>query len=273
MGEPCSAKYIAQEIFDLLRTGEQIAPISSRCPAFGLPQAYDVVSMIAALRRARGEKTVGRKIGFTNRAVWQGYGISGPIWGYMFDTTVHDLERAGATFSLQGLPEPRIEPEMVLHLARAPETGMSEGDLAECIDWVAHGFEIVFSIFPGWKFTAADAAAAVGVHGALLLGKRRHVSEDRKNWMHAVSNFTIDLNGGRGATIHGHASNVLGGPLKALQFLVDELARFPNCEPLEAGELVTTGTLTEAMPARAGDLWRTSLGEIDIGGLRIALVQ
>ena len=75
--------------------------------------------------------------------------------------------------------------------------------------------------------------------------------------MHALSNFTIGLAGGGGVTVRGHASNVLGGPLKALQFLIDELARLPNCEPLEAGELVTTGTLTEAMPARAGDLWTT----------------
>jgi hypothetical protein len=44
---------------------------------------------------------------------------------------------------------------------------------------------------------------------------------------------------------------------KALHFLVDELARYPTMEPLGRGELVTTGTLTEAMPIAAGQSWST----------------
>jgi 2-oxo-3-hexenedioate decarboxylase len=47
---------------------------------------------------------------------------------------------------------------------------MDETALLACIDWVAHGFELVQSIFPGWKFSAPDAAAAFGLHGALLIG-------------------------------------------------------------------------------------------------------
>ena len=49
----------------------------------------------------------------------------------------------------------RIEPEIVLHLADAPRIGMNEADLAGCIDWVAHGFEIVDAIFPNWSFAAS----------------------------------------------------------------------------------------------------------------------
>ena len=228
-GRSCSTKDIALETFGLLGTGRQIEPISTRCPGFDLSEAYDVVSLIAALRRARGEKPVGRKIGFTNRAVWRGHGISGPIWSYMFDTTVRELEQTGAIFSLKGLPEPRIEPETVLHLARAPEIGMDVEDLFECVDWVAHGFEIVFSIFPAWKFAAADAAAAFGVHGALLLGERHPIADRPEHWKRALSTFGVELVDGRGAAVRGHASNVLGGPLEALRFLTDELARFPNC--------------------------------------------
>jgi 2-oxo-3-hexenedioate decarboxylase len=268
---PCGTTAIAQEIFDLLETGRQIAPISTTCPGFGLAESYDVVSRIADLRHARGENVVGRKIGFTNRAVWQGFGISGPIWGYLFDTTVQDLQQAGPTFSLKGLPEPRIEPEMVLHLSRAPELGMDERQLAKCVDWIAHGFEIVFSIFPGWNFTAADAVEAFGVHGALLLGNRRAVAEDHADLMGALANFTVELSNDSGATVRGHGRNVLGGPLTALRFLVEELARLPNCEPLRAGEIVTTGTLTEAMPAIAGDSWTTSLTGIEMQGICVTL--
>jgi hypothetical protein len=50
--------------------------------------------------------------------------------------------------SLVGLADPRVEPEIVFKLAVAPTPGMDEGALLESIDWVAHGFEIVQSIFP-----------------------------------------------------------------------------------------------------------------------------
>ena len=66
---------------------------------------------------------VGRKIGFTNRTVWAEYA---PIWGYVYDRTVHNLSEIGDTFPLVGLAEPRIEPEIVFKLAVAPAPGMGE---------------------------------------------------------------------------------------------------------------------------------------------------
>jgi 2-oxo-3-hexenedioate decarboxylase len=188
----------------------------------------------------------------------------------MFDTTVRDLDALDGTFDLDGLPEPRIEPELVLHLSRAPEPGMDEAALLGCVDWVAHGFEIVFSIFPGWRFAAADAAAAYGVHAALLLGARHPVGDDRQAWFEALSRFEVTLAREGAGSVEGHARNVLGGPLSALRFLVEEIARFPASAPLAAGEMVTTGTLTEAMPAVPGAAWRSTLRGIAIDGLRLA---
>ncbi|MEW5963253.1 MAG: hydratase [Pseudomonadota bacterium] len=262
---------IAAEALSLLGTGRQVAPFTARYPDLDLGQAYEVAARLRDLRASRDERAVGRKIGFTNRAVWASRGIAAPMWGYMFDTTVHDLSATGGTFALGALPEPRIEPEIVVHLAAAPTPGMSEAELLECIDWVAHGFEIVFSIFPGWRFEAADATVAYGVHGALLLGERRAVRDDRADWGRRLSDFDIELARGDGATWHGQARNVLGGPLTALRFLVEEIARHPASEPLGAGEIVTTGTLTEAPAAVPGERWSTRLGGgIGLNGLELA---
>jgi 2-oxo-3-hexenedioate decarboxylase len=109
------------------------------------------------------------------------------------------------------------------------------------LDWIAHGFEIVHSVFPGWTFAAVDAVAAYGVHGALLLGDRHLISEQRTHWREALSGFSVELVRDDGLTRSGHARRVLGGPLKALGFLGEELARYPASEPLGAGEIVTTG--------------------------------
>src|SRR5262249_47883482 len=118
-------------------------------------------------------RVIGRKIGFTNRTIWAEYAVYAPIWGFLFDTTVSALAppRQGAQhpFPLAQFAEPRIEPEIVFRLAAAPSPDMDEAALFGCIDWVAQGFEIVQSVFPGWKFAPADTVIANAMHGALLL--------------------------------------------------------------------------------------------------------
>jgi len=188
---PVDVPAIAGEAFATLDTGRQIAPFSLRLSAFGLPDAYRVAAAVRQMRESRGERPVGRKIGFTNRTVWTEHGLHAPIWGYVYDRTARDLAELGGTFSLAGLAEPRIEPEILFRLAAAPPPGMDESGLLACVGWVAHGFEIVQSIFPGWKFSAADAVAAFGVHVALLIGPRHPVAPG-ETWTTELAGVALD---------------------------------------------------------------------------------
>jgi 2-keto-4-pentenoate hydratase len=250
---------IAAEAFAQLGSGGQIRPFSSRLSSFNLEDAYRVTATVNQMRKTRGEVPVGRKIGFTNRMIWAEYGVYEPIWGYVYDRTVHNLIEIGETFSLSGLAEPRIEPEIVFGLGVAPAPGMNEKTLLGCIEWVAHGFEVVQSIFPGWRFSAADAVAAFGLHGALIIGQRHQVAASPQEWNRTLSSFEIDLK--RDGTVfgHGHAKNLLGGPVSALAHLIDILARDQVDPPLAPGEIVTTGTLTRAFPVAPGETWTTEL--------------
>jgi 2-keto-4-pentenoate hydratase len=250
---------IAAEAFAVLDTGHQISPFSARLSAFDLDDAYRVTAAIRQMREMRGEVPVGRKIGFTNRTIWAEYNVYGPVWGYVYNRTVHNLAEIGNTFSLVGLAEPRIEPEIVFKLALAPAPGMNEKSLLACIDWVAHGFEIVQSIFPGWKFSAPDTVVAFGLHGALVIGPRHSIAAHAEEWSRTLSTFEIDLKRDGAVVDHGRATNVLGGPVSALRHLVDILARDQVNPPLAAGEIVTTGTLTRALPAAARETWTTEL--------------
>jgi len=260
---------IAGEAFAALGTGRQIAPFSQRFPAFDLEGAYQVTASVKGMRESRGELPVGRKIGFTNRTIWAEYGVYAPIWGYVYNSTVHNLAAIGGTFSLSGFTEPRIEPEIVFKLAASPTPGMDEKVLLACIEWVAHGFELVQSIFPRWKFSAPDTVAAYGLHGALLIGPQHPVAAQSETWSRSLPNFEIDLK--RAGTImdHGHAANVLGGPVSALRHLVELLSVDRNNPPLSAGEIVTTGTLTRALPVAPGETWMTELTGIALDGIRV----
>jgi 2-oxo-3-hexenedioate decarboxylase len=146
---------IAKEVLEVLGTGRQLDPFSKVYPDFALKDAYNVTAAVRAEREARGERPIGRKIGFTNRTIWAEYGVYAPIWGYVYDGTVRELTSEPLQASLKGLAEPRIEPEIMFGLAAPPEPGMDEHALIRCIDWIAHGFEIVQSIFPNWSFQAA----------------------------------------------------------------------------------------------------------------------
>lgn len=260
---------VAGECLALLGSGRQTGPFSGRLPGFGLDDAYRVTAALKRLRESRGERAVGRKIGFTNRTIWAEYGVHAPIWGYLYDRTVHDLAALAGAFPLAGLAEPRIEPEIVFGLGAAPAPDMDEAALLGCVDWVAHGFEIVQSIFPGWRFAAADTVAAYGLHGALLIGPRRGVAPRRDTWLATLSSFEIDLARDGAVADHGRACNVLDGPLSALRHLVGLLARDAVNPPLAAGEIVTTGTLTRALPVAPGESWRSSLSGIALDGVAV----
>jgi 2-keto-4-pentenoate hydratase len=154
-----------------------IGLLSDRDPLLDEDGAYAIASEVHARRLARGEQPVGRKIGFTNRTIWPEYGVSSPIWGHVYDSTVHRSENGEAILDVGHLVQPRIEPEIQLHFARTPPVTDDEAAILECIDWLAQGFEIVQCPFADWKFRVVDAIAAYAVHGALVVGTPVAVSD------------------------------------------------------------------------------------------------
>ena len=249
----------AAELLDAYDTGRQLAPISDGDLAFNAEAAYRIAHKVSALRAARGERRVGRKIGFTNRTIWPIYGVSGPMWGPVWDSTLHEMGEGA--HRLPPVPEPRLEPEIAFGLKAAPQAGMTETELAACIDWVSHGFELVFSPFPEWRFSGPDSAAAFGLHGALYLGPRLPFTQTILN---QLAHFRIELEGPGGRRLAGCGADVLDGPLQALGYLLDTLATDSAAAPVGTGEIVTTGTLTDAVPVSPGDIWTTRLEGLDL---------
>ena len=260
---------IAHEIMESWQARRQIASLAQRMPGFDLDHAYEVTAALRRLRQTRGERPIGRKIGFTNRTIWNEYEVYAPIWGDMYATTLQETD-GNATLDLSPYLEPRIEPEIAFGLARAPEPGMDEAALLGCIGWVAHGFEIVHSLFAGWRFAAADTVAAFALHGAYRMGPRVPIETKRHaDWLAALTRFEISLYRNGDFIDRGQARNVLDGPLSALRHLNDLLAKDLHNPPLTAGEIITTGTVTRAFPVAPGETWRTELHGIDLTPMAI----
>jgi 2-oxo-3-hexenedioate decarboxylase len=262
---------IARAALAALDSGAQVQPFGERHPGFGMTEAYSVTAELRRLRIARGERPVGRKIGFTNRRIWPEYGVHAPIWGDMYDSTVGEAG-PDAAFALGRLREPKIEPEIAFGLSAAPRPGMDEAALLGCIGWAAQGFEIVHSIFPGWRFAAADTVSAFALHGGFVLGPRVVLADHPEtDWPAALSGFSLTLLRNGAEADRGHASDVLGGPLTALAHLVEVLSRDPVNLPLAAGEIITTGTATRAFDVAPGEDWQTRIEGLPLPdlGLRV----
>ena len=166
-----SSQSIARELLDAYDHGRLIPAIAERDPGFDWAAAYDVAAEIVKLRRARGERCVGRKVGFTNRNIWAEYGATSPIWAHVYDSTLIYAKNNKASVSLRGSVAPRIEPELAFRL-RAPVPAGCEDPAAvlQSIEWLAPSFEIVDCHFTNWKFTPADSAALFRRHAAWLEG-------------------------------------------------------------------------------------------------------
>lgn len=244
-------------------------PPSARDPSFDLDRAFAVAEAIRGRRAGRGDAVRGWKIGFTNRTIWDRYGVHAPIWGPVWRSTLELLPDGvrDATVSLAPLVEPRLEPEIVFGLRAVPRPGMAPAALAACIDWVAHGFEVVHTHCPGWSFTAADTVADFALHGRLVVGPRVPIAAFGDDPAAALERLAVDLFLDERLVETGRGANVLGGPLAALGAWVDAMAERTPAWAIEPGHVVTTGTLTDAQPLSPGQAWRTRPDDARLAGL------
>lgn len=261
----------ARAVLEAWVEGGRLIPFTTREPGFDLETAYHVAAEVTRMRAAAGARRVGWKIGFTNRTIWDEYGVHAPIWGPMWSTTVIEVDpgRGPLPLPVSQLAEPRIEPEIVVRFGRAPEPGMDEAALFSCLDGLGHGFEVVQSLYPDWRFQAADTVAAFALHGLYRHGGLR---APRPEDFAALSDFSITLLRGDTVIDVGHGSNVLGGPLTALRHMLDRLPSDPHGAWPAAGDIVTTGTVTRAFPVVAGEVWSSEVRGLAVPGLSVAIV-
>jgi len=151
----------------------------------------------------------------------------------------------GRYSSRQLPPTEVLEPEVVLHIAVAPEAGMSERDIIACIDQVAFGYEIVHSPFADWKVAPRTRSPRMDCIRRCCLGN---------GWMswptegHGLKSCGCSTSPSGIATVRNitaSVSNVLGSPLNALRTIVERRCQGtrPGRQSVP-GEIVTTGTLT-----------------------------
>lgn len=167
--------------------------------------------------------------------------------------------------SLTGICQPRIEPETVFCMASTPPANASLEDLFRAIAWVASGFEVVQSHMSDWKFTASDTVADGGLHARLLVGRKRPVNEIATNAAQLddlLATAEVTLFNGNLVVDRGAGANVLDSPLQALHYFLQQLRACPGATDLKPGDVITTGTWTDAWPIKPGEHWKAEFSSV-----------
>jgi 2-oxo-3-hexenedioate decarboxylase len=271
---PIDTHSLALELLTAYSTNMPIpTPPSARDAGFDLAAAYAVEAELVRLRRAAGRTTVGRKVGFANKAMWRILKLDTLVWAHMYDDTVRWSAGGEATLSLAGRHAPRIEPEIVFKL-RAPVTPGSTDAAANlaAVEWLAVGFEINDCLFPDWQFRPADFVAAFGFHTALVVGEPVVVTPDLiAPLVDSLGRFTLRLFRDDRLIEEGSGRNSLRSPALCLGELAGAIARQAGAEPLAAGEIISSGTLTAPHAVASGEAWRAELAGLELPGLTLAL--
>ena len=278
---------LARELLSAYETGEMVAIPPSGRPGFDLNTAYEVEATLKQFREAGGHRAVGRKVGYANKAMWRVLKLETLVWAHMYDDTVHYSDRNSATLTIAHPRSLKIEPEIVFGLKQPIVTEGAEGvDAAAAAlasaDWLAVGFEIIDCPFPEWQFQPSDFVASFGLHAALVIGERTQVRPDgiaalvdelpRFKVRMSCSNSSRSASSKNGDFVEeGSGRNSLKSPALCLAELSAAIVRRFPTEPLRAGEIVSSGTLTAGHPTDRGDLWTVEVEGLSLPPLTLRL--
>lgn len=213
----------------------------SGLPEVSTEEGYAAQREFVERRKHDEGPVVGYKIGFTNEAVQSELGVSEPSFGQLHAETV----RSDRTFETESLIEPMIEPEIAFVLGEKLEKPVSRLDVLTATRAVVPVIEVVDSRIEGWEFTAGTAIADNSLAARLFPGNSI-ASPERDLTLEGIE---VLINGERQAT--GTGAAVLGHPAAGVAWLARELSS--SGETLQAGDIVTTGSITSPLRVSAGD--------------------
>jgi 2-oxo-3-hexenedioate decarboxylase len=267
---------LARELLSARETGEMVDVLPSSRPHFDLNTAYAVETTLKQFREAAGHKALGRKVGYANKAMWRVLKLETLVWAHMYDDTVHYSENNSATLTLAHPRSLKIEPEIVFGLKQSVVTeGTEAPDAATAlasVDWLAVGFEIIDCPFPQWQFQPSDFVASFGLHTALEIGERMPVQPDViPTLVEELARFKVRMSKNGEFVEEGSGRNCLRSPALCLAELSAAIVRRFPAQPLSAGEIVSSGTLTAGHRTDRGDLWTVEVEGLSLPPLTLHL--
>jgi 2-keto-4-pentenoate hydratase len=224
-------------------------PFTSLSPADGRCVQEKLVAIFA---QPLGD-VVGFKLGLTNPAIQQRFGIDHPIRGAIFHATLRAT--SGAEIETRFAAVPVLEADMLMRIGMGGvEAALNDhAALIRHVDQVIPFIELPDLVYaPDYRPSLGDLLA-VNVGARLgVVGKPIAVTHS-PDFIAALGRMSVSLHQDGREVSRAPGAAILGHPLNALAWIARDLAR--DGRPLRAGDVVSLGSFSPPQPVAAGQAW------------------
>ena len=193
-------------------------------------------------------RPVGYKAGLTNPAVQKRFNHDSPVWGVLYAPM---LLKDGASVEPTFGARPLFEADMLVRVSDAKiNRARTPADVLNAIDQVIPFIELPDLLVEapgklnGAAINAINVGARLGVTGKPIAVQRTAAFSD------ALRDMQVVVTGGGTELDRGKGADVLGHPLNAVVWLVQDIAR--DGRALKTGDLVSLGSFSKLMPPKSG---------------------
>lgn len=239
---------LARRLDECWEQRRTIEPLTETDGLTSVADAYAVQSRWTAIREARGERVIGRKVGLTSEAMRTQMGVDEPDYGDLWSSRFYPARAGRAVVPFDVFLQPRAEGELAFLLG-APLTGtdITATDVLAATEAVAVAVEIIDSRITNWRIRLCDTIADNSSYGGLTLGPwsraLRH-ADLRTIGMHVRHNGA--------PVVSAIGAEAFGHPVRSVAWLANKLGSFGV--GLRAGDIVLSGSLGRSIPVNRGDV-------------------
>jgi len=204
--------------------------------------------LVALLSRQFG-RPVGYKVGLTNPAAQQRFGVPHPVTGTIYEATLR--LRDGGEVPARFAAIPAAEADL---LVRVRDEGINAArtheEVLRHLDQVIPFIELPDLVMPpnkldGPNLLAINVGARLGVSGEPIPARAD------AEFAAALGTMTVTVTDNTGKELaRAPGTALLGHPLDVLPWLAEDLAK--RGKKLQAGDIVSLGSFSPALPVEAG---------------------
>jgi 2-keto-4-pentenoate hydratase len=245
----------AEALLQARRSRQPIATLTTDWPELDEAGAYAIARATEALL---AEPRAGYKLGYTSAAMRAQMGVEQPNYGVL---TAPTRVAHGGELAMAELIHPLVEPEIAFVMAADVNDPAAT---AAAVASMHAALEIVDTRYEAYRFKAADNIADNSSAARFVIGPAMALPPGSD-----LATLPVRLWADGSLLGEGSGADALGHPLTALAWLAERLLK--DGTRLRAGDVVLTGGLTRAHPAREGMAFRAQAGEPAQGGGEVRL--
>ena len=204
-------------------------------------QGYELQSAVVQLRRERGERVIGYKVGCTSPTIRAQLGIDHCVTGRLFDTEQH---RSNVTLSRNDFASLAIEGELAVELSREPvEADFLDNRIPPCVDRIFPVIELHHHVMRGQQPSAGELIANNAIHGGFVAGPGISLAAAADESLDSPS---LSIYSDNELLDQYHGADLISTIHSSLRWLT-QIVR-DRSERLESGTVVLTGSIPSLIP-------------------------